>query len=119
MPRFRPTLVARMLRVAEHELFEPPRAWPVLARFPPAELLARHPEPPRTRFSDATLYLQLFKARPEVRSAPLALNDARRARPLARRFVERQVQLMRGGLGRERAFRRAEEEFKQELAALT
>lgn len=119
MPRVRPTIAQRMLRVAEHALFEPPRAWPVLSRFPPEELIPRHPEPPPTRFADGFLYRALYKAHPAARGAPALLNE-RSPRPLARRFVERQLQLMReGGLARVEAFTRAEDEFRKELAALT
>lgn len=32
MGRFRPTLVQKLLRVVEHDAFQPPKAWSVLTR---------------------------------------------------------------------------------------
>lgn len=48
--------------------------------------------------------------------APVALNSSHP--PLARRFVHRQLELMRGGLAAPAAFKRVERELRGELGAL-
>ncbi|KAI8468010.1 MAG: hypothetical protein J3K34DRAFT_428725 [Monoraphidium minutum] len=116
MGRLRPTLVQRMLRLVEHERFEAPKAWPVLTRFRPAELTLQHRAPPAMEFTHNTFYRHLYKRYPEVRMAPFALNLPHPS--LARRFVSRQVELMRGGLEQRAAFRAVEGELRSELGAL-
>lgn len=53
---------------------------------------------------------------PQVRMAPVSLNS--RHPPLPRRFVQRQLELMRGGLAAPAAFRQVETELRGELGAL-
>ncbi|GBF89517.1 hypothetical protein Rsub_02089 [Raphidocelis subcapitata] len=116
MGRYKPTLLQKLLRVVEHPAFEPPKAWSVLSRFPPAELSLQRRAPPAMEFSHNTFYQQLFAAYPEVRMSPYALNQ--RHPSLARRFVTRQLALMRGGMARPAAFRAVEAEMRPELGAL-
>lgn len=67
-------------------------------------LRATHPIPPPP------------PAPPQVRMAPYALNLPHP--PLARRFVQRQLALMRTGLGRKAAYDAVAREMKPELDAL-
>jgi len=67
-------------------------------------------------FTHNTLYGELFQRYPEVRMSPYALNLSHPS--LARRFVNRQLQLMREGAARPAAFSQVEGDMKAELGAL-
>jgi len=113
MGRAKPTLALKLLRAVESERFKAPIAWSVFCRYPTAELRIQYPKPPRISFSDHSLYQDLYASYPQVRLQAFVLNSPHPS--LARRFVERQLQLMREGLEKKAAFRAAELEMVKEL----
>ncbi|GFR43998.1 hypothetical protein Agub_g5144 [Astrephomene gubernaculifera] len=110
-------LVVKLMRDIESGNFIAPKAYDVLIRYPTEQLSLGMTQLPKVDLPEKPLIKAFLQKYPEAKYEPVALDSFRP--PLARRFVQRQVQLMQAGSDTASAFTQAEKELAEPLKALS